>query len=293
MPGASVRRHIQGMGRRGENLSWARHFRQPEVESSNLWGTVSRIWDAAHAQKYVDAVLPKPKLPRGHKPKRRVFNLPEVAKIIASSQGEERAFYWLAAETGFRSGELAGLKLDDLDGERLRVDTTIWGGDEQEPKTDNGFRTVALSPKLIELLWEQIVRQNEKGYVFLFSSSVGTARDMNCFRERKLKKRLRSLGIAKGGFHAFRHFNAAMMDTLCVPLKTRKERMGHANGDFTLDVYGGEPDWQQNLDAAIRIGAEIERAVAREQQRQTSDPDVSLTTVGDAENRNGSGAVIS
>jgi hypothetical protein len=35
----------------------------------NLWGTLSLIWNAALAQKYVDAMLPKPKLP--HRAKKR------------------------------------------------------------------------------------------------------------------------------------------------------------------------------------------------------------------------------
>ncbi|HEV2578270.1 MAG TPA: site-specific integrase [Acidobacteriaceae bacterium] len=246
----------------------------------NLWGTVSRIWDAAHAQKFVDAVLPKPKLPRRRKPKPRTFTLPEVAKIIASSQGGHRVFYWLAAETGLRAGELAGLKLDDIDGERLRVDSSIWGGNEQAPKTENALRTLAISPQLLGLLWEQVMRQKQRGHEYLFSSSTGTPRDMNCFRGRKMKKHLESVGIVKAGFHAFRHFNSGMMLALGVPLTVVKERMGHAAiGIFTVDVYGGQPDWQHNLDAARRIGGEIERAVAKEEQQQTAEADVSLTTV--------------
>ena len=81
---------------------------------------------------------------------------------------------------------------------------------------------------------------------------------MNCFRERKMKKQLQSLGITKAGFHAFRHFNVAMMDALRVPLRTMQEPVGHAAiGVFTLDVYGGQLDWQPNLDAARGIGAEV------------------------------------
>jgi integrase len=121
----------------------------------NLWGTVRLIWDAALAQKYVDALLPKPKLPRRQKKKARFFTMVEVAKIIAASTSEKRVFYWLAAETGLRSGELAGLKLSDIDGEKLSVSRSIWGGKEQHPKTDNAVRTLALSPQLVALLWEQ------------------------------------------------------------------------------------------------------------------------------------------
>jgi hypothetical protein len=35
----------------------------------NVWGVVSLIWNAALAQKYVDAMLPNPKFPR--KPRKK------------------------------------------------------------------------------------------------------------------------------------------------------------------------------------------------------------------------------
>src|ERR1700745_1567823 len=72
----------------------------------NLWGVVSLVWNAALAQKYVDAMLPKPKLPRRTKKRARFYTLSDVAKMIAASRGEQRVFYWLAAETGLRAGEL-------------------------------------------------------------------------------------------------------------------------------------------------------------------------------------------
>jgi integrase len=83
----------------------------------NYWGTANLIWNAALAQKYVDALLPKPKLPRRSKKRAKFFTLADVARIIVASEGEHRAFYWLAAETGLRSGELAGLRLTDIDGD--------------------------------------------------------------------------------------------------------------------------------------------------------------------------------
>jgi integrase len=245
----------------------------------NLWGTVRLIWDAALAQKYVDALLPKPKLPRRQKKKARYFTMTDVARMIAASTGEQRVFYWLASETGLRSGELAGLKLADIDGERLSVSRSIWGGKEQHPKTDNAVRTLALSPQLISLLWEQIARQTAKGHDYLFSSVNGTAWDMDVFRQRKLKKLLSVLGIGQAGFHAFRHFNVSLLDALRVPLKAIQERAGHAlTGSFTLDVYGHAPEWELNLEAARSAGAAIETAV-RKIETEESNYSVSLTAI--------------
>jgi hypothetical protein len=49
---------------------------------------------------------------------------------------------------------------------------------------------------------------------------------------------LKSLEIPQAGFRVFWHFNVAMLDALCVPLKMIQERIGHAlTGSFTLDVW--------------------------------------------------------
>jgi integrase len=177
---------------------------------------------------------------RRPKKKARFFTLSEAARIIASSEAEHRVFYWLAAESGLRGGELAGLKLTDIDGERLTVNRSVWLGKEQSPKTNNAIRTLALSPQLVTLLWEQIARQRARECEYLFSSSTGSPLHMNVYRKRKMAVLFKSLKIPHAGFHAFRHFNVAILDALRVPLKTIQERLGYAlTGSFTLDVYGG------------------------------------------------------
>ena len=178
----------------------------------NLWGIISLIWAAALSQKYIDSALPKPKLPRKLKKRPKFFTLSEVAKIVAASPNEQKVFYWLAAETGLRAGELAELRLIDIDDERLTVNQSVWHGKTQDPKTDNAVRTLALSPQLITLLWEQIARQKAKEHDFLFSASTGAPWDMNVFRRRKMRMLLKSLGIRQAGFHAFRHFNVALLE---------------------------------------------------------------------------------
>ena len=189
-----------------------------------------------------------------------------------------------------RAGELAGLKLTDIDGDRLTVNRSVWQGKEQTPKTNSALRSLALSPQLLALLWEQIARQRSKKHVYLFSSPSGKPWDMNVFRNRKLAKLLMRLGIEQAGFHAFRHFNVSLLDALRVPLKVIQERAGHAlTGSFTLDVYGGQPDWSRNVEAAGQIGGELERAVSE----QTRGEDLALIVSLSAINEKGLEAEIS
>jgi integrase len=227
----------------------------------NLWATVRLIWDAALAQGYVDRVLPKPRLPRVSRKVPKYFRLEDVAKIIAHSHGEQRVFYWLAAETGLRAGEIAGLRLGDVEPERISVSQSVWHGRVQAPKSDNALRTIAVSPQLGVLLLEQSERQIGKGHDFLFSSSTGSPWDASLFRRRKLKPLLRTLGVREAGFHGFRHFNASLLSSLRIPLKVIQERLGHASaGSLTLDVYT-HAEWEENVEAAQLAGEKIEKAV--------------------------------
>jgi integrase len=76
---------------------------------------------------------------------------------------------------------------------------------------------------------------NEQG--LLFATRNGTPWDANLLVKRKLYPLLDSLGIARGGLHAFRHSNSTLMDRLGVPLKLRQQRLGHSDSSLTLDVY--------------------------------------------------------
>ena len=72
--------------------------------------------------------------------------------------------------------------------------------------------------------------------------------------KRKLYPLLDSLGIPRGGLHAFRHANSTLMDRLGVPLKVRQQRLGHHDSSMTLDVYThveGEDD--------KRVASELDR----------------------------------
>jgi hypothetical protein len=96
---------------------------------------------------------------------------------------------------------------------------------------------------------------------------------MNVERSRRFAPILEALEMPKAGYHAFRHFNVSLMDSLRVPLKTIQERIGHAlTGSFTLDVYGHTLDWKANEEAAASLGLVIAKAVTETESNLNSGP---------------------
>jgi integrase len=80
------------------------------------------------------------------------------------------------------------------------------------------------------------------------------------FGEAEAVPLLDSLGIERGGLHAFRHTNSTLMDRLGVPLKVRQQRLGHSDPTLTLSVYthvAGEDDERvaEQLDGILRPNA--------------------------------------
>jgi hypothetical protein len=88
-------------------------------------------------------------------------------------------------------------------------------------KSENAVRCFALSPRLLAHIADFLKRwqPNERG--LLFATRNGTPWDANLLGKRKLYSLLDSLGIERGGLHAFRHTNSTLMDRLGVPLKVR------------------------------------------------------------------------
>ena len=97
-----------------------------------------------------------------------------------------RVFYWLAAETGLRAGELCALTLADISTVSVTVNHSVWNVKVDTPKTPNAGRTVAVSSRLATLLSEQVERQTVKGHDFLFLTSNGNPWDINLLRTRKM-----------------------------------------------------------------------------------------------------------
>jgi len=226
---------------------------------SNVWTTIRVMWNSAVAWKYVTGEL-RVELPRARKLRMRCYSVEEVRRMPAATKGAERMFFWLAAETGMRAGELIAFRASDVNLENLSVEVSkaIWGGEEDSPKTEAGFRCISLSARLGAALKEYLAGRAD-GY--LFQGQTGKHRDSSDVLGRRLNGLLERLEIPKYdpkllakfvgkersieqatrsekraaslGLHSFRHTNVTAMDSLGIPQQIRKQRIGHSAGSVT------------------------------------------------------------
>jgi len=225
----------------------------------NIWTTLRIMWNSAVAWKYVAGEL-RVELPKARKLRMRCYSVEQVKRMLANSKDAEQIFFWLAAETGARVGELIALRASDVDLENLYVEISkaIWGGTEDDPKTEAGKRSICISACLGAALKEYLADRTE-GY--LFQNSAGSPWDASNILVRKVNRLLDDLEIPKIdpkllakiigkdrtieqatrsekraaslGQHSFRHTNATAMDSLGIPQSIRKQRLGHSGSTVT------------------------------------------------------------
>src|ERR1700680_1706659 len=101
------------------------------------------------------------------------FTQAEIKQIVEATTGQYKVLFHLAGYTGLRSGELVGLRVEDLklDPGVIEVRRAVWNGIEGATKTKSGKRHVFFASTTIRLLRNSLGgRQSGR----LFQSRVGT-----------------------------------------------------------------------------------------------------------------------
>jgi integrase len=220
----------------------------------NIVATGRLVWKAAMTWGYVSQdCFAGVRLPRQRRANRLSFSLEELRRILEEAEEPYRTFYWLAAETGLRAGELCGLRVADLDlpSWRIAVWQSAYRGKIQAPKTDHAYRVVPVSGALAAHLAAYLERWRPNREGLLFASRNGTPWDANLVVKRKLYPLLNRLNIPRAGLHAFRHANATLLDRVNAPLGVRRERLGHSDARVTIGTYthAEEPDQRRVAEA--------------------------------------------
>ena len=176
----------------------------------------------------------------------RYLSLEELEAVLRAVPDDylgliERRMYVVAAMTGLRQGELAGLRWRDVDwvATKVRVRQAYVRDEYQKPKSRRGERAVPMPVRVaqeLEALSRATAYTGEDDLVFCHPHT-GKPIDRS-----KLSKRWRAAARTAGiytddrqvRFHDLRHTFGTRMAAAGMPLRTLQELMGHADYKTTL-----------------------------------------------------------
>ena len=176
---------------------------------------------------YYEQVLKREKffweIPR---PKKR-FILPnvmgekEITRLFNSiSNGKHKAILFTAYSAGLRVSEVVGLKLRDINSDRMQIKVVAAKG-----KKD---RYVGLSPVLLDVLRGYIKKADQKPATFLFESETPGHAYSSRSAQKVFQRAKQLAGIRKEiSFHSLRHSFATHLLEKGVDIRYIKDILGH------------------------------------------------------------------
>lgn len=210
-----------------------------------------------------------PKKPRAETPTMALDEQAVVRRLLEAESEPASLFYrrngvlsvssnmllWnLAALTGMRRGEIAGLQFADVDHERrvIHVRRSVSESEKRvlvkPPKTARGLRQVDIDDYLLQLITQhrdineehrEALGDGWNSEGWLFASAEGgvlAPRALNAKFSRLLKRA--GLGDKGYGLHTLRHTHISQLLMRNVPPLVVSRRAGHASTATTMNLYG-------------------------------------------------------
>jgi integrase len=205
-----------------------------------------------------------------------MWTLTDIGRFLDYADGDWMApAFELAAGTGMRRGELAGLRWTEVDLKAGVVHVTAarvqagWEVVEGGPKTEAGRRDVALAGNDVTMLraWKrrQSARRLELGEAWTDTGLVFTRDDGSAWHPAALTDRFERLAFAAHlppvRLHDIRHANISELFAAEVDARIISDRVGHLNSKMTRDYAAVATEVSRR--AAEKVAAAIPRRAAR------------------------------
>lgn len=199
--------------------------------------------------------------------------VPDPQQLIALADAiepEYSAMIWLGAVLGLRWGEVAGLRVGNID--LLRKTVTIaeqvtrgrgGAGNIGPPKSAASRRTVSIPSELADELSAHMRSIGLTGAdpdELLFPNHDGRPLDYSNWRGRVWEPAVKAVGMAGLNFHDLRRTNATAMVAEGVDVKTAQARLGHSDPRLTLAIYA-QATTEGDRSAASKLGARLMKPV--------------------------------
>jgi len=192
-----------------------------------------KLLSVAIEWEYLDH-LPLIKRMKAAKPEFDFLDFDEADRLIdaTDAEAEWRPLVTLALKTGMRSGELFGLRWQDVDlvAKKAHVRQNYVLGEVCDPKSGKS-RTIDLCDDALAALKEQ--RPSAFRGELVFSTKRGKHLTKNMVR-RPLARACRRAGLREVGMRVLRHTFASHLVMQGVPLKVVQELLGHSDIRTTM-----------------------------------------------------------
>ena len=196
------------------------------------------------------------KLPRDRRREKRFLSHDEVA-ALADAAGPDRIVVLVLAYCGLRFGELAALRVRNVDPLRRRLQiaesaTEVDGVMVFGTPKSHQCRSVPIPRSLVDELAAACAGKAPTDFVF--TAPKGGVVWLRNWRRRVFDPALHAAGLGELTPHELRHTAASLAVAAGANVKAVQRMLGHASAAMTLDVYSGLFD--DDLDAvADRLDA--------------------------------------
>jgi integrase len=193
----------------------------------------------------------------------------QVNHLAESIQPEYGTLIHFAVATGLRFGELAALRVEDVNDLRrqVRVRSGLGEVDGRQVRgttKNRKERTIGLPRYVVEMLAEDLNRAYDSP---LFTDSNGAALRHGTFYRPVYQRAVKAAGLDPLRFHDLRHTCASLLIDQGANVKAIAERLGHSDGGvLVLRTYGHlfaahDADVTDRLDAAYDKGRVVSSVV--------------------------------
>ena len=228
-------------------LKYLKEERKLSDRSINYYNSVIRfIYEVA-----LDKLLNKKQLPM-RKQKKTVYKVLTKEELSAffnvCDNFKFKTIFMLVYGSGLRIGEVANLRVEDIDSKNMRIFVRAGKGNKE--------RYTILPKQSLDMLreyWRKYRQHKRRGRIFL--SESGKAITVGVIREHFRKYRKKAKINEKATLHTLRHNFATDLIERGVTLIQVKELMGHSNIRSTMEyihVANVKLDLESPLDAFLK-----------------------------------------
>ncbi|MBB5838697.1 tyrosine-type recombinase/integrase [Kribbella italica] len=226
----------------------------------------------------------RPKLPKKRVTTADVLDATELYALVCEMPCQWKALVYLSGWLGWRWSEAMGLRVKDFDfesgvvyiGRETATETSGRIERKEGGKTDASVRTVPLpQPAAIMARWHiTYVLDNPRPDGLMFVTATGTTPLRSNFarllKDRKVKGKLIPGAISRAGLagrgvnmRQLRHTAVTLMLSMGLDILDVQERIGHAQGSTTLDIYGRVLSMRRKLGTDLMAAAMTENMRTR------------------------------